>query len=146
MIDSAFKALTPGGYLEFQDLILPMRSFDGSLEGTALDEWQTRTIEAAANMGSNWKRVADYVRHFEEAGFVDVEETHFQWASNTWPKGERQKTLGRYWQEDLLRGLEGLSMAVLTRGGGMTMEEVLELTARVRKDLLNKSIHGYMPM
>ncbi|RDL34559.1 uncharacterized protein BP5553_07687 [Venustampulla echinocandica] len=146
VIASAFKALTPGGYLEFQDIVLPMRAIDDTLQGTAINDWQTRTINAAESMGKNWKLVGNYVQYFEEAGFVDVVETHFQWPLNTWPKGERMKTLGRYWQEDLLRGLEGLSMAVLTRAGGMTMDEVLKLTTEARKDLHNKSIHGYLPM
>lgn len=83
---------------------------------------------------------------FEEAGFVGVTEKHFQWPMNTWPKGERMKTLGSYWREDLLRGLEGLSMVVLTRGGGLTKEQVLEMTAKVRKDIKNTGIYAYLPM
>jgi hypothetical protein len=37
-------------------------------------------------------------------------------------------------------------MAVLTRGGGMTKEQVLELTERTRVDIANKEIHAYLPM
>jgi hypothetical protein len=77
-------------------------------------------MEAAEKLGTSWKNSTNYVRYFEEAGFVDVTEKHFQWPSNTWPKGLRMKTLGSYWQEDMLRGLESLNLAVLTRGGGMT--------------------------
>jgi hypothetical protein len=86
------------------------------------------------------------VRYFEEAGFVDVTETHFQWPSNTWPKGLRMKTLGSYWQEDMLRGLESLSLAVLTKGGGITKEEVLAMNELVKKDIHNTGIHAYLPM
>jgi hypothetical protein len=56
------------------------------------------------------------------------------------------KTLGSYWQEDMLRGLEPLSLAVLTRGGGMTKEEVLAMNELVKKDIHNTGIHAYLPM
>ncbi|KAH6675644.1 S-adenosyl-L-methionine-dependent methyltransferase [Halenospora varia] len=146
VISSAFKALIPGGYLEFQDVVLPMRAIDDTIEGTALQHWQEKTIASAATLGTSWKNSGNYTRYFEDAGFVDVVEQHFQWPMNTWPKGTRMKTLGTYWQEDMLRGLEALSMAVLTRGGGMKKEEVLELTAEVRKDIHNKNIHAYLPI
>ncbi|TVY88308.1 Secondary metabolism regulator [Lachnellula willkommii] len=142
---SAFNSLVPGGYLELQDIVLPMRAIDDTLKGTAMDHWATITTNAAAMLGISWKHSGDYGRLLEEAGFVDVVESHFQWPTNTWPKGERMKLLGRYWQEDLLMGLESVSMAVLTRGAGFTMEQVLELTAEVRKDVANKNIHAYMP-
>ncbi|TVY83446.1 Secondary metabolism regulator laeA [Lachnellula suecica] len=146
VIEAAFKSLVPGGYLEFQDLVLPMRAIDDTLDGKALQNWQEITINTAAKLGTSWKHSGNYVKFFEEAGFVDVVENHFQWPMNTWAKGERMKTIGRYWQEDMLKGLESLSMAVLTRGGGMTKEAVLELTAEVRKNIVDKSIHAYLPV
>jgi hypothetical protein len=48
-------------------------------------------------------------------------------------------------QEDLLGGLEGMSLAVLTKALGMTKEEVAGLITKARKDLL-KGIHTYLPM
>lgn len=81
------------------DLILPMRAIDDTLKGTNLDYWSETTIKAAEKLGRSWRNSANYVRYFEEAGFVDVVEKHFQWPMNTWPKGERLKTLGSYWLE-----------------------------------------------
>jgi len=146
VIKQAFQSLTPGGYLELQDMILPMRAIDDSLNGTVIDHWTKLTMESAAKLGTSWKNSANYVRYYEEAGFVDIQEKYFQWPSNTWPKGERMKTLGSYWQEDMLRGLEALSMAVLTRGAGMSKEEVLAMTAEVKKDIHNTDIHAYLPV
>ena len=37
-------------------------------------------------------------------------------------------------------------MAVLTRGGGMSKEQVLELTAKAKIDLADKRIHAYLPV
>jgi SAM-dependent methyltransferase len=143
---SAYEALKPGGYFEMQDLILPMRAIDDTLKGTALEYWSETALNAAEKLGRSWKNSANYVRYFEEAGFVDIEEKHFQWPMNRWPKGERLKTLGSYWLEDLTSGLEALSLAVLTRGGGMSKDEVMDLAARVKENLKDKGIHAYCPM
>ena len=143
---SAYDSLVPGGYFEMQDLILPMRAIDDTLKGSALDFWAQTMLVAAEKMGRSWKNSANYARYFEEAGFEDVTERHFQWPSNSWPKGERLKLLGSYWLEDMSKGIEGLSMALLTRVAGMTKEEVLDLSSRVRDDLKNKKMHVYCPM
>jgi hypothetical protein len=146
VIKSAFESLKPGGYLELQDLILPQRAIDDTLKGTAIEKIADLSLAAAAKLGTSWKNSVNYSRYFEEAGFVDIVEKHFQWPMNTWPKGERMKTLGSYWREDVLRGLEGVTMAVLTRGAGMTKEQVEELADLARKDINNKGIHAYVPM
>jgi hypothetical protein len=129
-----------------QDLMIPMRAIDDTLKGTAIEEWMQRVLVAVEKIGRSWRKSADYVRHFKEAGFVDVVEKHFQWPMNPWPKGDRMKLLGSYWLEDMSKGVEGLGMAALTRAGGMTIEEVKELAGRAREDLKNKKIHAYCPV
>jgi len=146
VIQSAFNALSPGGYLELQDMVIPFRCIDDSLKGTKIEEWQNKTMEASVKMGMSWKVSQFYSQYFEEAGFVDVVEHHFQWPMNQWPKGADMKRLGAYFQEDMTRAVENVSMAALTRGAGMTKEEVEVLTAGARKDLADKRIHAYIPV
>jgi hypothetical protein len=146
VISSALDALNPGGFLEFHDFVIPLRSIDDSLQGTAFQSWQEKTFDAADKLGTSWRNSANYSRYLEEAGFVDVVEKHFQWPINPWAKGARMKTIGAYCQENILRGMEALSMAVLTRGAGMTKEEVMELTAAAKRDVPNRDIHAYVPL
>jgi len=70
---------------------------------------------------------------------------HFQWPMGMWPKGKHMKTLGMWFQQDLLQGIEGMAMGLLTRGGGMSYEEVQLLCVEIRKNILDKNIHAYMP-
>jgi trans-aconitate methyltransferase len=51
VLSSIFNHLSPGGYFEFQDPIMPLKSIDGTLSGTALDEFQTNCMEAAEKLG-----------------------------------------------------------------------------------------------
>lgn len=52
VISSAFSALAPGtGWLEFQDIQIPLRCVDASWEGSALQRWSALLVECAQRMG-----------------------------------------------------------------------------------------------
>ena len=87
----------------------------------------------------------NYKRWMEEIGFVDVVEKHFYWPTNGWAKGKYFKQVAAYWQEDLLTGLEGISLKVMGVMG-WSAEETLVFLAGVRKDVKDTSIHAYLPM
>ncbi len=82
----------------------------------------------------------------EEAGYVDIVETKFAWPLGPWVKGEKIKTLGIWGKENFLSVIQGLSMAVMTRGLKMTPVEVEVLLASVRKEVMGRKIHCYAPM
>lgn len=102
--------------------------------------------KATAALGKDWTRASEYKRYLLEAGFEDVVERKFEWPVGTWARGKRMKMLGLWCREDLLSALEGISMAVLTRGLGMTREEVDFLLVGVRDDIRSNRIHAYIPM
>lgn len=81
-----------------------------------------------------------------EAGFVDIQQKMFMWPSNTWPKDPFMKELGRWNQVNILEGLEGFCLALLTRGMGWKKLEVDVLVAKVSQDLRDRKIHAYFPM
>ncbi|CAD0089423.1 unnamed protein product [Aureobasidium mustum] len=82
----------------------------------------------------------------EAAGFVDIEEQHFMWPSNPWPKDRYMKELGNWNMINILEGLEGFCLALMTRGLGWKKEEVDVFVAKVSADVKNKGIHAYYPM
>jgi hypothetical protein len=75
-----------------------------------------------------------------------VQEVRLQWAFNTWAKGECYKTFGKWYNEDMHQGLEGMAMATLTRAHGWSKEEVLKFLVGVRKDFDDKGIHAFLPL
>ena len=56
------------------------------------------------------------------------------------------KTVGEWCKEDFLAGMQGWTMMVLTRGMGMTSQEVEDLLAEVKNEINSKKLHIYMPM
>ncbi len=122
------------------------RAIDSSADNTELRRWSDLMIEGAMKLGRDFTHAPKYKRYFEEIGFEDVTEKTFEWPFNTWPKGDYYKSLGRWYNEDMHIGLEGMAMATLTRAYGWSKEQVVESVAKVRKDLDDRRIHAYLPM
>src|SRR3569833_2765726 len=136
------RKLEPGGYLEMQDIVLPVASDDGTLK---YDSWLVRmshmTVEASERLGRpinlGWK----YKEMFEEAGFVDVTVRHFKWPSNIWPRDKRFKEMGRGNFVNIDGGLEGLTLGYFTRGLGLSKEETMILCTGARNEIRDVKIH-----
>ncbi|KAE9370618.1 S-adenosyl-L-methionine-dependent methyltransferase, partial [Stipitochalara longipes BDJ] len=143
---SAFDALRPGGYFEMQDAAIPFRSIDGSMKGTAFERWLGLVKEGTHALGRDFGKVPNYKSYFEAVGFVDIVEKQFAWPIGSWAKDPRMKMLGAWVQEDVLTGLHGWSAAVLTRGLGMSSQEVETLLTEVKSDINSNWLHTYIPI
>ncbi|KIW00641.1 uncharacterized protein PV09_07834 [Verruconis gallopava] len=141
-----FEHTAPGGWLELQDTHFPLTSQDGTLhEGTALYQWAEKLV-SGLRIFQREIATPRYKALMEEAGYVDVTEVQFVWPQNPWPKDKKLKELGRWNLVNMLDGLEGYSMALLTRAHGMSPEEVQVFLSDVRKDMKNPKIHSYWPI
>jgi hypothetical protein len=142
----AFDALTPGGYLEMQDGIFPIKYVGDPLVESNLYKWGQLLLEGARRSGRAWDNALHYAKWMREIGFEDIVEKRFYWPTSPWAKGEYFKQLAIYFREDMLNGLEGVSMKMLIKFMDMTAEEIEDLLVGVRRDFRDHSIHGYMRM
>jgi len=122
---------------------MPLKSIDGTLSGTALDEFQTTCMEAAEKLGRPWTNGKNYGRWMREAGFVDVVEKSYYWAINGWVKGKKQKVQAKWLQENLREGLPAWGLRSLSMGLGWSKDRIDALIERAREDLKNTGIHAY---
>jgi len=146
-IDKIFNALEPGGYLEMQDFDLPYRSDDNTLTpDMALLKMPLFFIEASEKLGRCIDVTPKYKAMMEKAGFEDVKQQMFKWPLNGWPRDPFYKELGQWTLANIDTGLEGLCLALYTRGLKWTAEETLLFCSEVRKQLRDQKIHGYVPV
>lgn len=145
VIQEAFDALAPGGYLELQDGTFPFKYIGAPPVESQLYKWNEEVVAGAAKFGRPWTNAKRYKRWMEEIGFEDVVERHFYWPTSAWAKGPYYKTLAMYFQDNLLSGLEGISMKVMCHAG-WSPDEVRVFLAGVRKDIKDTSIHAYLPL
>lgn len=144
IIHQAYASLRPNGILEMQDPQMPITCIDSSMDGHPLAEWGVQVCRAAENLGRPVTNSQYYGKWMREAGFVDVVEKHFYWPLNTWPRGKKEKLIGMWAQQNLLDGVQAMSLAVLTRGLKWTREQVEVLLVGVREDLKNRAVHSYV--
>jgi hypothetical protein len=90
--------------------------------------------------------VYKYKEWLANAGFVDIVEKKYKWPANRWPKDKKYKELGAWSLTALDGGLEGLTLALFTRGLSWSQEETLAFCALVRRELRNPRIHAYWEM
>lgn len=129
------------------DCIFPISSDDDTLkDGQVIKEWSDFLVKASENLGRPLTTAKYHKEELIRAGFENVRLKHFKWPTNRWPKDRKNKEVGLWTLANIDRGLEGLSMALLTRGLGWTKEEVVAYLPGVRKDLRSSRIHAYWPM
>ena len=103
-------------------------------------------MAGGAALGKDFTRGRRYKEVLEELGFVDVVETRTQFPIGTWAVGKKMKTLGDWMKMDMLAGLLGMSMAIMTRGLGMTPEEVAVHLENVKTEIESNKLHAYFPV
>ncbi|CAK7274960.1 hypothetical protein SEPCBS57363_006432 [Sporothrix epigloea] len=147
IVQKCFDNLEPGGYLEMHDGYFLIECDDGTLPpDCALLEMTKLAREASARLGRPMDVSPQYPKMMEKAGFVDIVTVKYKWPINSWPQERNLKTLGHWNLANVDGGLEGLHLALLTRGLQWTKEETLALCAQVRKDLRNTAYHAYWPV
>lgn len=104
----AYDALKPGGWFEIQACCLPGSSDDDSIPATSYYRRWLDLLEQAIRKGLgrdiNWP--LSYKGWAQEAGLQQLQEVHFKWPINTWPKDPKYKVLGQLTLINLTSGLE----------------------------------------
>jgi SAM-dependent methyltransferase len=106
VIKTAHSSLVPGGYLEFQDPIMPMKYADPQpSKDSAFVRWNDLNMEASIKGGRPWNNVQHYAKWMREVGFVDVQEKSFFIATTPWVEGEKEKRLAEWQMENWLNAM-----------------------------------------
>ncbi|KIW08646.1 hypothetical protein, variant [Verruconis gallopava] len=143
VLKSAYDYLNPGGILELQDGFFPFKYVGPEPVESNLYKWSEIVTEGAAKSGRPWTNAQYYKQWMEELGFEDVVEKRFYWPTSAWAKGRYFKEVSMYWQEDLLQGLEGISLKVMMLMG-WKVDDIREFLEKVKDDIKDRNIHAYL--
>lgn len=133
--------------MELQDIDIPYACDDGTLtEDTLIHSLGQLAYKASVALNRSLHVAPTYKDLLAKAGFIDIVERQFKWPIGIWPKDKYYKELGYWAYTNIEFGMEGLFMALFTRGLGWTKEEVLIFCAQARAGLRDTSVHAYIPM
>jgi hypothetical protein len=140
LVDQAYNALKPGGWLELQEFHLPLGCDDGSMaEGTMLWKWGKDINLAAGKVGIDSLASLQHSERIRKRGFDNVNEAQLKIPLGVWAKGNKEKKIGSMARKDLVDGIEGISTKLfLMLGYGH--DEVKEMLEEVRGDLMNSKV------
>ncbi|WYZ45079.1 hypothetical protein EsH8_VIII_000395 [Colletotrichum jinshuiense] len=139
-----YDNLSPGGYLELNEVDAIPTSDDGTLtEECNLMKSFNLWAEGLVVLGSPFEKFARMEGVLKDVGFEDVHIQRFKWPTNSWPEDPKHRELGIWNYENLAPNLEGMFLASYTRGLDWKKEEVLVMAMNARKDFADRSIHAY---
>ncbi|KAF5614170.1 methyltransferase [Fusarium subglutinans] len=143
----SFNALSPGGWVECQDITFPAQCDDGTLKRDSyIEQWSSFMIEATNKFGRTAESAKFYKQQMIGAGFVNVTEVVYKWPTNRWPADPYYKELGFWCNHNIAGELSGLSMVLFTKGLGWSPEEVEVFLAKVRAEMKDRRIHAWWPI
>lgn len=141
LIGQAFASLRPGGWVEFQEFHIPIGCDDNSAEpDSAVSKWSNGVHEALKNLGIDSMATSNFRQLLESHGFESIGEAHTKFPIGPWPKGEKEKKMGKLFQKDIADNLLGISVKILTNGLGWSTEEVEEFIPKAKNDLLDPHV------
>ncbi|KAI9708756.1 MAG: hypothetical protein M1820_003711 [Bogoriella megaspora] len=146
LIKQAYDHLKPGGWIEFDCIYGVLKCDDGTLpEDSNIKKFDSLIREASVRYGTPLEAPENFKKWFEEAGFEGVVERRFKIPTNTWPKDDDYKMVGMLERENLLSGIEGMSMRLFDKVLGWDDKETNVLLALVRQDIKKTEYHMYHP-
>lgn len=168
----AFGTLSPGGWLESQELCPVPHCDDGTLKpNSALGLWFRDFLNAAAQARRPLTEASQLRSIYERVGFVDVHERVYKIPLNGWARDAKLKEVGNMMEQNMQMGLSAFSLGLFNRIYGLTPEQI-EASNRltliylsferkawltrtvvwlqvslvgVRRDVSDSSIHAYLP-
>jgi hypothetical protein len=119
---------------------------DGTMkEDYAVVQWLNQMKESLGNLGLDLLGVNKHVQYLKDAGFVNIEQRMFKIPIGTWPKNKTLKMVGLYGRMMCYDGLETISIGPMTKGSGWSIEQVQVFLVKIRKALMDHSVHCYLP-
>ncbi|OCL15438.1 S-adenosyl-L-methionine-dependent methyltransferase [Glonium stellatum] len=139
--------LRPGGWMEVHEVQFPVCSADESLEQeTSFVVWSQYVRDASAKVGIDTMAGSKFKRQLEDKGFINIRKEPVKWAIGPWPKGSKEKDIGKLTLENTREFMSAISMALFTKNLGWTTEEIEAFLAKARADLEDRKKHYYWQM
>ncbi|KAK0672393.1 S-adenosyl-L-methionine-dependent methyltransferase [Cercophora samala] len=146
VFQSVYDNLSPGGYIEIQDLCVEIHSQDGSASGTSFEKIVDLYNKGALKSGVDMAKAKNYKNWLQEVGFVDVEEHLAEPGLPTtgWHENERDREIGTQGGAAIQTFIEK-GMPAYLRAAGLDEAGLKELSEKAIAELGSGDVRAYYP-
>ncbi|PHH90477.1 hypothetical protein CDD83_3544 [Cordyceps sp. RAO-2017] len=141
VMQKAFDHMHSGAWIELWDMTSEWLSPDDTVDGTALAEWAALLVKGGKTVKRDLCKPRHYGIWLRECGFVDVVERTMPVPNNGWSRDPKMKEAGRRYKFLLIKLLDTLNRFLVL--AGLSEDEIEDLRARTRRDILDEKIHAY---
>jgi hypothetical protein len=156
-----YDNLNPGGWAEFTEWIMILRSANRSTDGTAFERWNNLLREGktcgptsggvlwltvstgSQNLGMPLTYSTKYKHELKKLGFERITERKYAVPINSWTPNQGLKRVGDLMTTNLLMAIDIITMPVFTQGLGWPQEAVETLLEDVRKEVGDTRLHSF---
>ncbi|KAF4626930.1 hypothetical protein G7Y89_g11223 [Cudoniella acicularis] len=140
----ALAHLAPGGWFQQIEMSVVPTSDDGTVtEGSIFDMWGKISLEAGDKFGKDLRIHEQIKGYLDDAGFEEVVEKVYKWPIGPWDEDIHMKQIGLWNQLHWEEGIEGWSLALLTRVLGWSYTEVQAYLGKMRTGIRDRKVHAY---
>jgi SAM-dependent methyltransferase len=132
-----YEHLNPGGYIEIQDMLPPLRTDEPTAapeHASKVIQWDRLRNEAASRLGIDYSLVSRLPSKLHEAGFEDIHNLDLKLPIGPWMDDEKMKEAGTTFLECLQRGKLDLSLDLLSHLG-MEESQITDIVEQTGKEL-----------
>ncbi|OJJ65008.1 hypothetical protein ASPSYDRAFT_54382 [Aspergillus sydowii CBS 593.65] len=145
LLKQAYNHLKPGGWIEFQEFEIGVRSDDGThRKAPLLMDLAKKLDDASKQFGKRMSIASSLSGWLEGVGFTNITEDIYKCPVGTWPKSRRLKEIGRVGKLSVIEAIEPYSLALFTRVLGWSYEEAQNYVNECRREAMNSSCHLYV--
>lgn len=141
------RNLVPGGWIEQAEPGISFHSDDGTLPpDSLLANWGPLFTECCAALGKPIDWLNNMTSAISSAGFTNITEKTYKVPLGQWAKNPLLKEAGKFQEAQVLQGMEGYAMFVLTHHPvkPWSPEEVKVFLDKVRAEIEGGGFHAYL--
>ena len=142
----SIRSLVPGGWIEQAEPGISFHCDDGTLPPDSLiAKWGPLFTECCAAFGKPIDWLNNMTSAISSAGFINITEKNYKVPLGDWAKNPLLKEAGKLSQAQLLQGMEGYALFVLTHHPvkPWSPEEVKIFLDKVRAEVEEGRFHAY---
>ncbi|KAI1421657.1 S-adenosyl-L-methionine-dependent methyltransferase [Xylaria sp. FL1777] len=147
VITNIYENLSPGGWAEFTEWIVSIRSTRNNFNESAFYKWVGYWKAGLNEMGHTVYYPLEYKRLLTEAGFRNVTERKHAVPINPWPPSKQLQRIGSMMYTNITTSIEPICTPIFTQTLGLSPDAVESLLADVRKEIADvDNMHAYMTL